>query len=413
MKYYKQGIACTIIRHQLCFRSFQVTFRINSGIKRLGFSCSITSFNHPQRNSVLVHSQSSTLNHDKSFNWDEVHRLLLVRLRTIGNTVLSTTVLSTLKSWRPDLHIDVLIEPLSAPIFHGNPHIDRLIVIPREHSLKKTTDRLRRCWELRTPPYDLLINLHGGPSAMSLAWLIGARWNVVFASRRWSFLANHRVPSPETIWGKTEAHTVERDLAILKWLGVPMPCPLPAAELHVDASALAQVYTRLAQVDIAPYRYAVLHVAASHPSKCWAPARFALIADYLREQYAITPVILVAPHERKIADEVARNTRHMPVIISDLSLPEVFALISQAALLLGNDSSPAHMAAALKTPVAVIFGPTKAAHWYPWSTDASQVILPPAQHRHERHCLRFIEVDAVIAAIDDLIRAHVQLEVST
>ena len=85
-------------------------------------------------------------------DWSRIRRVLLVRLRSIGDTVLMTPCLEALKSWRPELEVTVLMEPLSAPILEAHPLIDQLIVAEKSFAARDLTSpstctaaRRRRC----------------------------------------------------------------------------------------------------------------------------------------------------------------------------------------------------------------------------------------------------------------------------
>jgi ADP-heptose:LPS heptosyltransferase len=132
-------------------------------------------------------------------------------------------------------------------------------------------------------------------------------------------------------------------------------------------------------------KYAVLHPFASAPDKQWRAERFCEVARYL-SLWNIKPVFLAGPQ-----DSVAAFREHQ---IVQGSLNDAKALLSKAAVFIGNDSGPAHIAAAFGTPSVVLFGPSNPAIWGPWQTEAEIVVAPEG--------LKQVSVSRVIAALERL-----------
>src|SRR5438046_2787960 len=110
------------------------------------------------------------------WDWSTVRRVLVVRLRSIGDTVLTTPALFALRRFLPDSEIDILLEDWVAPVLDGSDLIDRVITIPRDSNAA----RARVARELRAARYDVVYNLHGGTTATLLTRATGARHRVGF-----------------------------------------------------------------------------------------------------------------------------------------------------------------------------------------------------------------------------------------
>jgi len=172
---------------------------------------------------IFLNNRSNDLGNSPRVWDDGIQRVLLIRLRAIGDTVLFTPCLEVLKRWRPELEIDVLIEPLSAPVLQGNPHLTKLFVIPRSKlSWLRFKERAAVISALRERQYDLAIDLRGYKTSATVMGQVRAQQSVSFAECPLSHLATHRIASPHEIWGKPCTHNVEQQLAPLKWLGVPV-----------------------------------------------------------------------------------------------------------------------------------------------------------------------------------------------
>ena len=258
-------------------------------------------------------------------------RIAVIRLRSLGDCVLSTPALSLLKQHRPDLKISVIVEPRFAEIFADNPDID------------ETRESMTRA--------DLVLNLHGGTRSMVLTALSRAKMRAGFAHHRYSFVYNHKIPTAQEILGVSRrVHTAEHLASAMFWLGVPKQ-QIPRAKLFADP---------------APDRrsYAVIHPFASASGKAWPAARFIEIARNL----SLEPVFLAGPIDDLEPFRDFQTSRE--------SLKVTKSLLSGASLFIGNDSGPAHIAAAFGIPVVVLFGPSDPVTWSPWRTE-SQVLTAP------------------------------------
>mgnify|MGYP000864627859 CR=1 FL=1 len=217
---------------------------------------------------------------------DGIHRVLLVRLRSIGDTVLMTPCITALKSWRPDVEIDVLLEPFCAPLLAAHPGVHEVITVER-----RLGDRARVARSLHARRYDLAINLNGGTTAAMLCMASGAPVRVGFEGYRSPWLANCRVTSSHHVWRRTDVHTVEHQLALVAGIGVPVAAAGPTS-LAVSDDAAVALTERLAEHGLTGQPVAVVHPEASLDTKTWPAERFAAVCANLRGERGITPVVV-------------------------------------------------------------------------------------------------------------------------
>ena len=255
-------------------------------------------------------------------------RIAVIRLRSLGDCVLTTPALALLKDHRPDLKISVIVEPRFAEIFEGNPDID------------ETRDSMTRA--------DLVLNLHGGTRSMVLTALSRAKFRAGFAHHRYRFVYSHKIPTAQEILGVSRpVHTAEHLASAMFWMGVPQR-EIPRAKLFAEAQPSGRPY-------------AVIHPFAARPDKTWPAERFLDVAKSL----SVDPIFLAGPTDDLKPFENFQTSRE--------SLASTKRLLSGAALFIGNDSGPAHIAAAFGVPVVVLFGPSNPVTWAPWRTE-SQVL---------------------------------------
>jgi ADP-heptose:LPS heptosyltransferase len=324
-------------------------------------------------------------------------RIAVIRLRSLGDCVLTTPALSLLKSHRPDLRIGVVVEDRFAGVFEGNPDVDE--ILPPQASAVSAFRPI------------VALNLHGGTRSMALTMASRAAVRAGFAHHAYSLLYNVRIPRAQEILGvERKVHTAEHIASAMFWIGVPQT-EIPRARLFAGyvADALARAAPPLmatpgvsasevgvdTSLDTARTSacatetpsYAVLHPFASAPEKTWTASGFLGVARHLKEHAGLEPVFLAGPRDGAAGFAPFRVLHNAP-------LGEVKSLLADARIFIGNDSGPAHVAAAFGVPVVVLFGPSDPVHWAPWRTE-SQVITSAGP-------IEQIRVEQVIAAANAL-----------
>ncbi len=267
-------------------------------------------------------------------------RVAIVRLRSLGDCVLSTPAIRLLKEARPDLRIGVVVEDRFAAVFENNRDVTE-ILSPRISALR------------RFGP-SLCLNLHGGSRSARLTALSRATIRAGFAIFRPGWVYNIRIPTAqETLGIPRRVHTAEHMASAMFYLGVPIS-DVPRARLA--AATGASKY--------APERpYAVIHPLAATPEKTWPAEKFLELARHFGQSMGLETVFIAGAGEHLSAFAAHRA-------ISGAPLGELMQLIRGAAFFAGNDSGPAHIAAAFGVPQIVFFGPSDSEVWAPWRTPA-------------------------------------------
>jgi ADP-heptose:LPS heptosyltransferase len=347
------------------------------------------------------------------WDWSQVRRVLVVRLRSIGDTVLTTPSLFALRRFLPNTQIDILLEDWVGPVLEGSDLVDRVIAIARDSQ----TARARVARELRASRYDVVYNLHGGTTATLLTRATGAKHRVGFEHYQYARLHNHVAPSSLEIWRRPSLHSVEQQLALIGWTGVPVT-DRPPTRLAVTESYLHSVSEKLRAAGCEDFSagkpFAVIHPTAAFDTKQWATENFARVAEDLTAR-GLTPIAIVSPKETPVVASLREQSSVQVIGLSDLSLPEVTALASRARLFVGNDSGIAHIAAAAGAPCIVIFGSSNVLHWRPWTTQPNEVVREemPCQPCHGYFCGEFekpecilrVPVARVVGAIDRILKS--------
>jgi lipopolysaccharide heptosyltransferase II len=340
-------------------------------------------------------------------DWTQVRRVLVVRLRSIGDTVLSTPSLFALRRFLPNARIDILLEDWVAPLLERSTLIDNVIPIG-----KGAMARFRTARGLRQNEYDVVFNLHGGTTSTFLTRFTGARHRIGYANYQYSLLYTDLLSSSSDFWRQEITHSAEQQLALLGFAGVPVS-DRPRSILNVTGAAADLVDDKLSSRGIAGERFALLHPSTAFETKQWATDNFARISEYLAAR-GLKRVAVASRSENKVLNYLAEQSRVPVVTFDDLSLPEITALASKADLFIGNDSGIAHIAAAVGTPTVVIFGSSNRDHWRPWTDAPHEIVFekfdcqPCPGYRcevfGEPRCIQSVTTESVIAAIDRVMK---------
>jgi predicted lipopolysaccharide heptosyltransferase III len=335
-------------------------------------------------------------------------RILIIRLRSIGDIILLTPALQLLKEWRPDLHTTVMVEGPFRELLENNPHVDEILEVDRTAGLAKLRARWGTIRRIRRRHYALCLNLHGGPTSATIASWSGARWKAAFGHFRRKSIYDFLIPDPQTIFQKGQIHTVEHQASAFFHLGMPRT-EIPSARINTrdeDRSWWAQ--KRMA-LGIGGKEYVVIHPTALFATKQWAPEHFAALGAELESRYGV--VYSCGPGETRVLDDVERAAGRKVCRLEDTGLKRFAAALAGARLFVGNDSGPAHMACAVGIPGVVIFGSSSSTIWGPWRPRAPwRVVQNPFDCNPcpGYHCLQFERPECILSVKPEQVRSAVE-----
>lgn len=275
--------------------------------------------------------------------------VVLVRLRSLGDTVLATPAFALLRRTLPGARVHVAMDERFADLLEGQPDIDGVLRIAPQAGIAAKAKLLQRMRALRP---DLCVDMHGGSTAAWLTALSGAGCRAGFAHFRQSWAYNVRIPRAQVVLGlaaDARVHTAEHHAAAMIHLGAA-PGEIPGARLA-------------AKPPRADRPYAVIHAGAAYFTKAWPFPHFLSLASEIRELHELEPVFVAGPGEEHLDKQVSGFQVH-----KDLPLADLMSLMAGADLFVGNDSGPSHLAAAFGVPCVTIFGSSDSAAWHPWRT---------------------------------------------
>jgi heptosyltransferase-1 len=351
-------------------------------------------------------------------------------LRLIGDVVFTTPAVAAVRRHYPHAHITYLVEAPAAPLLLNSPSIDELIVAERPRGLARLRYDLRLAWQLRARRFDLIIDFHGGSRSAWLTFLSGASQRIGYAAPGRSWMYTVRIP-----WSRAlvpARHSVERQWDLIRPLGIGAPTPTQdPVRMEGDAGVDRDVAARISAAGIAADdRLIVIHVSAGNPFRRWPADRFAAVAAALaRENPRGRIIITSGPSERDAADRVAAEAQQRAgptassiIRCGDFDLRELQSLVTRAALFIGGDSGPLHVAATTRVPVVALFGPTLPARSMPWrdpaitsiAVDAGELPCRPCHQRQcipgDFRCLTGISTEQVLRAARSILTAGTRHE---
>jgi len=355
--------------------------------------------------------------------WRRVRKLLVVRLDNLGDVLMATPAIAALRAGLPDAHITLLASPSGAAAVPFLADVDAAIVFAAAWVKgdgeaaaaalgRSETELVER---LRSARFDAAVILttctqSALPAALACR-MAGIPLRLAHCRENPYGLLSDWVSERDVV-ADGMRHEVERQLALVASVG------FIAADRRlrfaVPSAARSAVAARLARAGVDPARrLVVVHPGASAESRRYPAARFGVAADRVARAADATIVLSGAAEERSLIDEL-RGAMTEPAIslAGQLDLGELAALVEAADVLVANNSGPAHLAAALGTPVVDLYALTNPQHT-PWLVPARVLnhsvpcrnCLKSRCPQGHHDCLRGVAPEAVADAAIELLAA--------
>lgn len=275
-------------------------------------------------------------------------RILVVALRRLGDVLLTTPLIRSLKRAYPDAAIDALVFEGTQGILAGNPDLSGVVTMPPRPSAGETLTLLRRLWRR----YDLALSTQSGDRPTLFAWAAGLR-RAGFVDADGLMASVKAMALGRSILIGTDTHRVHEVLRLAQALGIPA---LP--EVVAPAGTTPAGLNR---------RYAVIHAVPKFRYKRWTEEGWRGLAAGLAAR-GLAVVATGGPDEadRRYLDALWGPHPEVRRLDAALAWPEIAALIRGAAVYVGPDTSVTHMAAATGAPTVALYGPTDPRLWGPW-----------------------------------------------
>ena len=344
-------------------------------------------------------------------------RILIVRLSAFGDCLHAVPTVVALRRHFPGVEIGWAIEDLAYSLLKDHPMVDRFHVFPRrafKRSQGTFMERLRSMRqfrkELAEAKYDTAIDLQGLTKSGLVSWWSGAKRRIGFRgedSREFNIVFNNeRVEPPDEA-----VHVVEKNLSLLKPLGVPLP-DKPEWVMPSFVGERQKIHPFLEQCglidsDGSVRRFAIVNPGATWFTKRWPAESFGEVTRGLIERHDLPVIVPWAGNEEyKAAQTIVNLAGKGAYLAPDTNLRELAALTEQALLFVGNDTGPLHLAVALNVHSVAIFGATDPLRNGPYGSAHRMQTGPVECHpcwkttceRGDRACLVRVLPEAVLTS---------------
>jgi len=346
-----------------------------------------------------------------SLKLDDCKRILIIKLSSIGDVVMTTPVAKALRSALPGSYIAWVVDDKSKDVVTGNPYLDEIIVWNRnsaDGSVLRKAGRLaggltQLCSELRARRFDVAIDFQGLFRSALLAWISGARYRLGYDNARegGSFFYNVRLPARQR-----GVRGPQQYLSILELLNIfsdDLDMYMPIGD--DDRSAARDLIAEATPYHPGEKGIAALCPATTWRQKHWTEEGWALLADALISEHCVVPVFLGSRADVELIDRILGLMKcKASNLAGKTTLKQAAAILEQSRLVIAVDTGLLYIALALGRPAIGVFGPTR---WRHFAEKDNLVVvakdfscMPCLRHPTCRHfdCMRAITAEEILSA---------------
>ncbi|UFS68641.1 putative lipopolysaccharide heptosyltransferase III [Geomonas sp. RF6] len=321
-----------------------------------------------------------------------ISRILVIKLRNIGDVLLCAPLFDNLKAAFPGAKISALVNAGTEAMLEGHPAVHQVIVynrnIKKNSFLKRLREEAAFYRRLRAERFDMVLNLTEGDRGAIVSLVSGARVRAGVDPMSQGMVGKRLIYTELVPRPGAEYHAVEKNLQALSALG--LTAEKRAVSFYFSPADGENVARRLAAVSLPEKGFFHAHVTSRWMFKALPPSKVAFLIDEISRLSGLPSVLTCAPEVKELSYLAGLlpllSTPHHD-LSGALSLKELGALSAAARFFVGVDSAPMHMAAALDVPVLGIFGPTSVPEWGPWdnSMGRNPYHAPNGVQRASRH----------------------------
>ncbi len=342
------------------------------------------------------------MTNNKIIDTQTVKRILIIKLRGIGDVILSSIVFDALKSNFPDATIDFLTQKPSDQVLKPLPFINDIILFERGNIRKKIS--LFR--KIRNNNYDLVLDFYTNPSTAQLTFFSAAKYRAGFPYRNRKFAYNIYGPEERDIH-----HAAELHLKFLDKIGLKTDAENKRLYFgYYDEELQKAIKFRENNLSSDKLLFGISPSGGWSSKKC-PPEHFAKISDALIDRFDCEIIILWGPGDEDDANEIAQKMKHKSVMAPPTSIREMGTFIKSCDFIVANDSGPMHISSAVETPVVGLFGPTSPKLQGPWG-EKSKYVRVKSLHciecnllecKYNKECFYQLDPGVVAESFDELV----------
>lgn len=289
-------------------------------------------------------------------NPDTIHRILITRMKFIGDVILTTPVIRALRQRFPGAYIAYLGEKEAVSLLENNPCLNE--IMPYDFTRPSVLEQARTIFKLRAGRFDAVVDLFSNPRTALLTLASGARVRIGKDVRGRGAVYTHRITDDMKPKTAIEFHYQYIRPLTAETAG-------SRTEIFLRKDERTRAGERLAA--LAAGRPVVgLHPGATWPAKMWPWENFAELGMRLKKELGVLPLMTQGPGEAELAGRIAARSSGEITALPAMPLRELAAVVSHMKVYVANDSGPMHIAPALGTKTIGIFGPGEEDIWFPY-----------------------------------------------
>ncbi len=288
-----------------------------------------------------------------------INRILLTRMKYIGDIILTTPIIRAVREKFPDAYIAYLGDAKAVSLLNHNPHLNE--IIPFDFAKPDIIEQIRVMLLLRKRKFDVVVDMFSNPRTAMLARASGAPVRIGKDVKGRGKLYTHRVGDYGAMKPAIEFH-----YQYVKPIGVDMTHVKTEIFLTDDEKREARIWLQHQDVDISKPVIA-MHIGATWPNKVWPRESFAGLIDVVRAKLGTEIVLSAGPGDAETVRWITNHSMGKITALPVLPLRQLAAILSQCKVFLANDCGPMHVGVAVGTPTLGIFGPEPPEVWFNYS----------------------------------------------
>ena len=342
--------------------------------------------------------------------------ILVINLMHIGDLMLVTPVLRTLRANYPSARLTLLADKKLRDLVEFNPHIDECMLIDKKGADDHFSSFFRFILSVRKKNFDLVINLHRNERASAIAAFSGAKRIVGYAKPGFSLFFDEVLPNKKAIMHQIHSHfeVLTKACGVTRIDDGGLEMEIPPGMDDEAARLWSENFSETKKV-------VAFNIGASWPTKRWLDEYFAECADRLVDRgYGVA--FFGGPMDEEMVRDCLAKMKHkdsdaVRVFTGKLSLGVLAGMLRRSALFLTTDSGPMHVGVAMNMPVVTMFGSSPVPGFYPY--DAKDVLIKtpepchpcgihicPKKGDNNMACMKKIPADVVMRYVDKLLNEY-------
>ncbi|MDP6686091.1 MAG: lipopolysaccharide heptosyltransferase II [Candidatus Omnitrophota bacterium] len=331
-------------------------------------------------------------------------RILVVNVNWLGDTIFATPVFKALRENFPEAYIAVLTHPRCVEILEGNPNINEIILYEEKGRDRHLINRFALISQLKSKKFDFAVILRKSLSRTMILFLSKIPERIGYGNRRSGFLLTKRILLPAK-----NTHRVDYFLGLLRAIGINPRST--GYEFFVTKEDKANGDELLKKEGLkSGENFIVINPGGNWDLKRWPKEKFAKLGDAISRKFNIRIILTGADKDIQLCKSISKAMKNKPIVCcGKTNLKTLGAIFQKAKWVIANDSGPMHIAAAVKTPVIALFGPTSPDVTGPYGDGVYRVLHKEPEpdceipcynlECEDNKCMKAIDVEDVLEAI--------------